>query len=156
VALAFFENVEFTSITATMLAAQNVTGIVQFGSLPLDLIFQRKLLAFSAFSEFNAGVGAVSRFYEYMDVRFVIEQPLNSTEQFVLSASIPVGGAFQQFTNIVTLMGNTTTVSILPLPLKVVSVVINCHDVASANRNMSAHITLFWETKKRIKFIGDD
>ena len=139
-----------------MLAAQNVSGIVQFNSLPLDLIFQRKLIAFTAFSEFNAGIGAVSRFFEYMDVRFVIDQPLNTTQQFALSTSVPPGGSFQQFTNIVTLMGNTLTVSILPLPLKIVSVVMNCHDVAAGNRNMSAHLTLFWETKKRAKFVGED
>jgi len=152
-----FENTEFTSVTAFLGGGLNATGIVQFNANQLNLIFQRKLIAYNAFAYYTnppLTLGFVPM--EYMDIRFNIIQPLNTTEQFTLQFSTPIGGTFFTFTNIVVLQGNTRTVSILPLPLKVIDMVINLHDPASAGFDVNAHLTLYWETKKRAKFVGED
>lgn len=153
-AIAVFENVEFTTITALMSAVNNTTGVVQFQSADLDLIFQRKLVAFVANSAWNIFPGAKTPF-AYFDIRFNIIQPLNTTQQFTFLSSTPVGGSFAAFNQRIVVFGNNNTISILPVPLKVVSVQLNLHDVASIGNAVEAHLTLFWETKKRAKFIGE-
>jgi len=156
VAIGFFQNTEYTSINATLTAVQNITGIVQFTTNQLDLIFQRKLIAFNSVCFYDQGSGTERTLFRYVDINFVIEQPLNTTSQFTILSSFPAGGIFNDFTNIVVLMGNNNTVSILPLPLKVVSLTLNLHDAAAANRRVVANLTLYWETKKKAKFVGED
>lgn len=155
-AVQVFENTEFTTINATLTAILNITGIVQFTTNNLDLIFQRKLIAYNSVCFFDQGSGTERTLFNYVDINFVIEQPLNTTNQFTLNSSFPAGGVFNDFTNIVVLMGNQLTVSILPLPLKVVSLTLNLHDTAAINRRVVANLTLYWQTKKKAKFIGED
>lgn len=154
--IAFFENTEFTTITALMTAIDNTTGVVQFQTDDIDLIHQRKLVALVANSAYNAGAGLAKTPFAYFDIRFNVIQPLNTTAQFTLASSIPPGGTFAAFNQRVVIFGNSLTLSILPLPLKVLSIQLNLHDVAAANMAVEAHVTLFWETKKRTKFVGED
>jgi len=132
-----------------MTGVLNVTGLVRFTTDDLNLIFQRKLIGISAFSNWNIAGVSENIYFQYMDVRIFIEQPLNTTEQFTLAASIPAGGLFEPFVNSVTLKGNNNQVSILPMPIKVCRIVINCQDLLSLGNDMAAFVTLFWETKKR-------
>jgi len=157
VALQVFENTEFTSIRANLPAVNNATGNVFFLSLDLDLIFQRKLIAYSAISSFVSPAGLGSLSMNHMVLTLFIEQPLNTTQQFIFGSSAPAGGVFTPFTNTIALPGNTTTVSILPVPLKVVRLGIFLSDPASVPNAIFANITLFWETKKaeKLKFVGD-
>jgi len=138
-----------------MTAVVNTTGVVQFQTNDIDLIHQRKLVAFVANSAWNIFPGAKTPF-AYFDIRFDIDQPLNTTSQFTLSGSTPPGGSFSAFTQRIVVFGNNNTISILPIPLKVLSIQMNLHDVASIGNAVEAHLTLFWETKKRDKFIGED
>lgn len=154
-AIGFFENTEYTTINATLTAVQNITGIVQFTSNDLNLIFQRKLIAFNSVCFYDQGSGTERTLFNYVDINFVISQPLNTTSQFTINSSFPAGGVFNDFSNIIVLMGNQLTLSILPLPLKVVSLTLNLHDTLAANRRVVANMTLYWETKKKAKFVGE-
>lgn len=133
-----------------MTGAINVTGFVRFRTNDLELIFDRKLIAFSAMGNWRPVAGQENKLFQYMDVKFFIEQPLNTTDQFTLDFSLPAGGVFSTTQpNTVTLVGNNNQVSILPLPLKVISIEINLHDLAAAGADVAMFLTMFWETKKR-------
>ena len=153
----FFENTEWTNISGLVGSALNLTGISQFESDPLDLIFQRELIAYSL-TGYYVQQPAFNRVpMEYVELDIFIQDPLNQSAQLTLASSIPPGAVFSGFAPTrVHLPGQNKAVSISPLPIKRFFVAIYGHDLASIGNSIVLDLNLWWRTKKQLKFIGDD
>jgi len=155
--IAFFENTEWTNVSALMGSVQNTTGVITFESNPLDLVFQRRLVAYSLTGYYVQQPQFVRVPMAYVELQLFIDDPLNASNEFTIASSIPVGGVFSGFAPTrVSLPGQMKTVSIAPLPIKRFFFAIFAHDLASIGNSVVCDLTFWWETKKRLKFIGDD
>ncbi len=154
----FFENTEWTNVNCIVGSALNLTGISQFESDPLDLVFQRELIAYSLTGYYVDGAAGFIRVpMEYVELDIFIQDPLNQSSGFTLASSIPVGASFSAIaTERVHLPGQNNAVSISPLPIKRFFIVIYGHDLASIGNTIILDLNLWWRTKKRLRFIGDD
>ena len=153
----FFENTEWTNVSALVGSALNLTGITQFESDPLDLVFQRELVAYSLTGYYVQQPQFIRVPMEYVELQIFIQDPLNQSSQFTLASSIPVGAVFSGFAPTrVSLPGQNKAVSIAPLPIKRFFFVLFGHDLASIGSSVVLDLTFWWRTKKRLRFIGDD
>jgi len=156
VATNFFENTEWTNVSALVGSAQNLTGISQFESDPLELVFQRELVAYSLTGYYVQQPEFIRVPMEYVELDIFIQDPLNQSAQFTLASSIPPGAVFSGFApDRVHLPGQTKAVSIAPLPIKRFFIAIYGHDLASIGFSIVLDLNLWWRTKKKLRFIGD-
>lgn len=155
----FFENTEWTNVSALVGGVFNVSGISQFESNPLDLVFQRELVAYSLTGYYvDSAAGFIRVPMEYVEMDIFIQDPLNQSAQFSLASSIPlVGPVFSGFASErVHLPGQNKAVSISPLPIKRFFFALYGHDLASIGNSIVLDLNLWWRTKKKIRFIGDE
>ena len=153
----FFENTEWTNVSCLVGSALNLTGISQFESDPLDLIFQRELVAYSLTGYYVQQPQFIRIPMEYVELHIFITDPLNQSAQFTLASSIPPGASFSGFASTrVVLPGQNKAVSISPLPIKRFFFTVFGHDLASIGNSIVLDLTFWWRTKKRLRFIGDD
>jgi len=157
VAVNFFENTEWTNISGLVGSALNLTGISQFESDPLDLVFQRELIAYSLTGYYVQQPQFIRVPMEYVELDIFIQDPLNQSSRFTLASSIPPGAVFSGFApERVHLPGQNKAVSISPLPIKRFFVVMYGHDLASIGNSIVLDLNLWWRTKKKLRFIGDE
>lgn len=156
-AISFFENTEWSSATYNLTAVLNVTGVVRFLSTNIDFIFQRTLIAYSLTGFYTTLPNSIKIPMEFTSLELIIQEPANVAANLELGLSFPVGGTeLLYLSNRVTLPGNTNQVSFLSIPVKKFNFEISMHDAASAGNALTSNLTIWWETKKREKFVGED
>lgn len=153
--IGFFENAEWSSASFRLSAALNLTGSVVFVSNFVEFIFQRRLIAYNVFGYYTTLPNSIRVLMDFVALELIIAEPANVSAEMTLSISFPVGGTEGLFlANRITLPGNQTAVSILPVPVKRFNFEISMQDVASVGNALTVNICFWWETKK-IKFVGD-
>jgi len=143
-------------MSALLPGISNISGSFVLTSATQDFIFARKLVAYSFNANWQDAVTLNRAFMAWSQLQLQIDQPLNQSLTFGLGTSAPVGGFLLTFnSNTVFLPGNLSALSILPVPIKVGRIVLTAQDTLSIGNSINIDATLFWESPKPTKFVGD-